>query len=107
MALVALVALVTIGDGAPPQALVLPEPLPGLTTLLWDGLIDEPPVVARGSRVLGVVALSDPPREDALEATRRLRALDLDLREYLTDRLEGALEAGDPSVGTEVVSGWP
>ncbi|MCP4037395.1 MAG: DNA mismatch repair protein MutS, partial [bacterium] len=33
-----------------PQALVLPASMPTLTTLLWEGLIDEPPVVARGSR---------------------------------------------------------
>jgi len=33
--------------------------------------------VARGTRALGVIALSDPPREDAAEAVRRLEALDI------------------------------
>ncbi len=43
------------GDGlAPaktiPEILTAPEALPEITALLWDALIDEPPVVARGSR---------------------------------------------------------
>jgi DNA mismatch repair protein MutS len=33
-----------------PKVIVLPEPLPDLESLLRDALIDEPPVVARGSR---------------------------------------------------------
>jgi len=34
----------------PPEVLARPEDLPGLTELLMQGLIDDPPVVARGSR---------------------------------------------------------
>lgn len=40
-------------DAELPPALLLPEPLPELAALLEDGLIDDPPVVARGSRGAG------------------------------------------------------
>ncbi len=33
-----------------PEVVCSPEPLPELTTLLCDGLIDDPPVIAKGSR---------------------------------------------------------
>jgi DNA mismatch repair protein MutS len=36
-----------------PEALRLPEPLPDVATLLRDALIDDPPVIARGSRGAG------------------------------------------------------
>ena len=49
--------------------------------------------VARGSRVLGVVALSDPPRADAREATQRLRALGLDLRVVSGDHADAVEHA--------------
>ncbi|MFT5441134.1 MAG: DNA mismatch repair protein MutS [Myxococcota bacterium] len=42
-----------LGDVALPQALELPKPLDALTKLMWDALIDDPPVVARGSRGAG------------------------------------------------------
>jgi DNA mismatch repair protein MutS len=38
------------GEKSLPPALMLPEPLPDLAKLLSDGLVDDPPVVARGSR---------------------------------------------------------
>jgi DNA mismatch repair protein MutS len=41
-------------SGGLPAALLLPEPLPELTALLEDALIDDPPVIARGSRGAGV-----------------------------------------------------
>ena len=41
-------------DGDLPAALLLPEPLPELASLLADALIDDPPVIARGSRGAGV-----------------------------------------------------
>ncbi|HEB91592.1 MAG TPA: DNA mismatch repair protein MutS, partial [Deltaproteobacteria bacterium] len=40
-------------SGVPPvetPVLELPEPLPGLTRLLEEGLVDDPPAIARGSR---------------------------------------------------------
>ena len=40
-------------DTAPPEVLALPEPLPELTDLLHRALVDEPPVIARGSRGAG------------------------------------------------------
>lgn len=40
-------------DGDLPAALPMPTPLPELTQLLLDALIDDPPVVARGSRGAG------------------------------------------------------
>jgi len=36
-----------------PASVLLPEPLPDLATLLSEGLVDDPPVVARGSRGAG------------------------------------------------------
>jgi DNA mismatch repair protein MutS len=40
-------------DADLPGSLTLPEPLPDLAGLLSDGLIDDPPIVARGSRGAG------------------------------------------------------
>ena len=52
-----------------PPVLGLPQPLPTLTSLLWEGLVDEPPVVARGSRganETGYIRAGHRPELDAL-----------------------------------------
>ncbi len=39
-----------LAAASPPAAILLPEPIPDLAASLCDGLVDEPPVIARGSR---------------------------------------------------------
>lgn len=58
------------GDGARPGSLRPPEPLPELAGLLAEGLIDDPPVIARGSRGAGETGYIRPGYRSELDILR-------------------------------------
>jgi DNA mismatch repair protein MutS len=62
------------GDGSRPPALVFPEPLPEVEQLLFESIVEDPPVVPRGSRganETGYIRAGFRPELDALRESAR------------------------------------